>query len=174
MDQDKQQQFVLYQSRYQGRVFAFVLSMVNDWHVAEEIVQCASVVMWEKFDQFTPGTNYLHWANRIALYETRKHRDRQRRGGVLLSDEVLEKLAEESREMEPALAGQLDALRDCLGKLDVADRRLIAARYQAGVSTGAIAAEMGRSVESVCNSLRRIRKALLFCVQRQQLALLRG
>ena len=171
MNTEKQQQFVLYQSRYQQRVFAFVLSLVHDWNNAEEVVQSASVVMWEKFDQFQPGTNFLHWANKIAFYEVKKLRAGQSKAGVVLTDEVLEKLVHESTEMEPALEGQLAALSDCLERLPEKDCRLIRARYQGGVSTGAIAAELGRSVESVCNSLKRIRKSLLCCVQRRQLSL---
>ncbi len=70
--------------------------------------------------------------------------------------------------MKDLLTDQHEALQHCLEKLPEADRRLILSRYLRGNSTRSLAQELSRSLESVCNSLKRVRLVLLRCVQRQQ------
>ena len=56
------------------------------------------------------------------------------------------------------------ALQSCLEKLPESDRKLIDCRYSHGLGSHATAELLERSQASVCNSLRRIRQALLRCI----------
>jgi len=165
---DPHEMFINYQSRHQRNLFALILTLVPNWNDAEEILQETSIVLWRKFSEFQPGTSYMAWASRVAHYEIFKFRDRQKRGEQLLGDELIELIAAQTVAMSAQLEDQDLALRDCLKKLRMADRKLIKSRYYRGTSANTLAVSLGRSVESVCNSLRRIRTDLLHCVQREQ------
>ncbi len=163
---DLNEMFINYQSRHQRSIFAFILTLVPNWNDAEEILQETSLVLWRKFSDFKPGTSYLAWATQVARFEIRKFRDRQQKADRLLGDDVLEQLAEQTNEMSELLESQDETLQSCLKKLRERDQKLIRTRYFRGASANSMAANLGRSVESICNSLRRIRGELLLCVQR--------
>ena len=63
-------------------------------------------------------------------------------------------------ELEP----QFSALARCLERLRPDDRRLIELRYNKNSAVAAISQEIGKSVDAVYKSLRRIHRALLDCV----------
>jgi len=145
------------------------LTLLPNWNDAEEVLQETSLVLWRKFADFQPGTSYISWANRVAYFEVHKFRSRQKRAGQLFSNDLIDMLAEQSDDMRDLLTDQQEALQYCLEKLPDADRRLITSRYQGGATTRSLAQELSRSLESVCNSLKRIRLVLLRCIQRQEI-----
>ena len=55
------------------RIYAFIVSLLPDLTDAEDVLQETSVVLWEKFDQFQPGTNFVSWACKIAHFKVLKH-----------------------------------------------------------------------------------------------------
>ena len=59
------------------------------------------------------------------------------------------------------------ALRECMDKLVPVDRQLIDLPYVEELGAQQIAERMGRSRQSVCNSLSRIRRQLFECVARK-------
>ncbi len=164
---DLQEMFINYQSRHQRSIFSFILTLVPNWNDAEEILQETSLVLWRKFAEFKPGTSYRAWAAQVARYEVLKFRERQSKAERLLGDDVLEQLATQAIAMNELLENQDETLQACLGKLRSQDQKLIRSRYFRGASASTMAANLGRSVESICNSLRRIRGELLLCVQRE-------
>lgn len=59
------------------------------------------------------------------------------------------------------------ALKHCLGKLRDKDRDLIESRYAPGERGKDLASQIGRPANSVYQSLGRIRRTLMECIQRQ-------
>lgn len=161
--------FVRYQTRHQRRVFSYIMTLLPNWNDAEEVLQETSLVLWRKFSDFQPGTSFVSWANRVAYFEVQKFRQRQKRADRVFGDELIDVLAAQSEGMRDLLADQQEALQYCLEKLPDVDRRLITSRYISGASSRSLAQELSRSLESVCNSLKRIRHVLLRCVQRQEM-----
>ena len=164
---DLHEMFINYQTRHQRSLFSYILTLVPNWNDAEEILQETSLVSWRKFSEFSPGTSYKAWATQVARYEVLKFRERQKKADRLLGDEVLEQLATQTIAMSDLLENQDETLQECLGKLRGKDKKLIQSRYFRGASASTLATNLGRSVESICNSLRRIRGELLLCVQRE-------
>ena len=80
---------------------------------------------------------------------------------------MMEKLAVEAADPDVAGSVPLQALESCLAKLSEKDRTLIRRRYQPGANVREIAAEAGRTANSISNSLSRIRRLLLECVDRK-------
>ena len=161
------EEFIKLFTKYQRRVFLFILSQVPNPVDAEEIHQEANVIIWRKFDRFELGTNFLAWACQIATYEVLKYRERQRRDRHLFSDEFVRQVASDAIEQADELEQRRQHLAVCLSKLRNEDRELIQQRYSAGESGKSVAELIGRPINSVYQSLSRIRRTLLECVNRQ-------
>ena len=161
------EEFIKLFTRYQRRVFLFILSQVPSPVDAEEIHQETNVIIWRKFDRFELGTNFLAWACQIANYEVLKYRSRQRRDRHLFSDEFVRQVASDAIEQAEELEQRRQHLSACLSKLRTNDRELIQQRYSAGETGKSLAELIGRPINSVYQSLSRIRRTLLECVNRQ-------
>lgn len=161
------EEFIKLFTKYQRRVFLFILSQVPNPVDAEEIHQEANVIIWRKFDRFELGTNFLAWACQIANYEVLKYRERRRRDRHLFSDEFVRQVASDAIEQADELELRRQQLAVCLSKLRNKDRELIQQRYSVGESGKSVAELLGRPINSVYQSLSRIRRTLLECVNRQ-------
>lgn len=159
-------EFVREFTQCQRRLFLFVLSQVGNPVEAEEILQETNLVVWRKADQFEAGTNFYAWACRIASYEVLKFRDRRRREKLRFSDEFVAAIAEEADDSAEYDEARRAALASCLGKLREEDRELVQLRYAPGENGLSVAETLGRPINSVYQSLGRIRKALLDCINR--------
>ncbi len=160
-------EFVQLFTRWQRRLFLFILAQVPNATEAEEILQETNLVIWRKSFAYRPGTNFYAWVCRIAALEVLKHRDRRRKTGVPLSDRLVELVAREAEDNLESLEARRRALLVCLERLAPADRELIRRRYAPGQSGKTVAQTLGRPANSVYQSLSRIRRALFDCVKRR-------
>lgn len=160
-------EFVQLFTRHQRRLFLHILAQVPHPVDAEEILQETNVIAWSKFRQFQLGTNFLAWATQIATFEIMKYRSRRRRERLQFSEEFLNAVAAESLVQSEELELRRAALANCLQKLRPQDRELIQQRYAPGESGKALASTLGRPPNSVYQSLGRIRRSLLECIERQ-------
>jgi RNA polymerase sigma-70 factor, ECF subfamily len=150
------------------RLYAYILTLLPNRADADDVLQDASLVMWDKFDDEHPPTDFAAWGCRIAYFKILDFTKKRRRSRVLFCQPLLERLSEASVEHAPAL--QLDArheaLAGCLEKLRERDRDLLARRFADGATTESTAAGVGRSVDAVYKALAKIRHALFECVTR--------
>jgi RNA polymerase sigma-70 factor (ECF subfamily) len=160
------ERFVRLLATCQRRVFLYALGLVHNAADAEEILQETNLVLWRKFDQYQPGTDFARWACRIAHFEVLKFRERRAREQRLFSSEFIEALAVESEESLDELGARREALGRCLSKLRNSDRQLVLRRYREHATTRSVAKALGRSVQGTRKSLHRIRMALLACIER--------
>ena len=160
-------EFVQLFTHHQRRLFLYILSQVASPVEAEEILQETNVVIWTKSSRFQPGTNFLAWVSQIANFEVMKYRTRKKREKLVFSDEFLQSVAQTSLEQSEELEMRRAALTDCLNKLRPKDRELIQQRYAPGERGKHLAEEIGRPANSVYQSLGRIRRALLDCIQQR-------
>lgn len=151
---------------HRRRLYQFILSLVSNLQDAEDVLQETNIILWRKFADYQPGTNFYAWAARVAHFEVLKLRRKLSREAVLLDDAVLEQVAADARDGADSLEAVRDALQKCLQKLSPADRELIARRYGTGSRGKAVAEQLGRPANSVYKSLGRIRQALLECINR--------
>ena len=163
---EKMDQFVQLLATCQRKVFLYALALVHNPVDAEEILQETNLVLWRKFDQFRPGTDFSRWACRIAHFEVLKFRERRPAAERLFSTDFLEALARDAEESLDVADQRREALRGCLGKLAERDRQLVLQRHQERATTRSVAEALGRSVQGTRKSLHRIRMTLLECIQR--------
>jgi RNA polymerase sigma-70 factor, ECF subfamily len=160
-------EFVQLFTKWQRRLFLFILAQVPELANAEEILQETNLVVWRKSHMYRPGTNFFAWSCRIAVLEVLKHRERSRRRGISLSEGLLELIARDAEVNVDSLEERRRALLSCLSRLAPADRELVRRRYAPGESGKSVAKNLGRPANSVYQSLSRIRRTLLECIKRR-------
>jgi len=152
-------------SRHARPIYAFIMTLVFSHHDAEEVFQNSSVVLWDKFAEFKPGTNFFAWASRIAYFEV-LNLMKQHRRSPLLSHEAMKSLADEATALSDRSTARMEALDNCLAQLAPADREIIHDRYFYQQAPKQIAEQRSRSLDSVYRALSRIHNLLLKCVER--------
>ncbi|MEM7697227.1 MAG: sigma-70 family RNA polymerase sigma factor, partial [Verrucomicrobiota bacterium] len=101
----------------QPRLFGFVVSLTHDRAAAKDVTQEVGELLWRKFDEFQPGSDFAAWALKIARYKVMEWRRGQSRLPVLLDDEALELIADVSESASVHYEERLIALDQCLGEL---------------------------------------------------------
>lgn len=148
-------------------LFGFIYALLQNLEDTDDVYQETAVVLWEKFDDFTPGSNFRAWAMRIARFRVLKFAEAKRKQRALFSAEVLESLADAyERDVDGAGKSRAEALAGCLQKLSDRERRLIVRCYAPGRNYDEIARAEGRTVGAVYQAVNRIRKALYACIER--------
>jgi RNA polymerase sigma-70 factor (ECF subfamily) len=161
------EEFVQLFTRNQRRLYLFILSQVANTQDAEEVLQETNLIVWSKYHQFDVTTNFFAWSAQIATYEVLKFRQRKHREKLRFTDEFVDAVAQEVLERSDELERRRHALEHCLQKLRPDDRKLIHRRYQPGERGKFVAEDLGRPANSVYQSLGRIRRTLLECMQRR-------
>lgn len=167
-------EFIQLFTRAQRPMFLYILSLIPRPTEAEEILQETNVVIWTKAQQFQPGSNFRAWACQIAYYEVLKYRERKHRDKLYFNPELLELIASESLQQAELMDKRRQALAECLTKLRESDRALIQTRYSPAGEGPGISDRLGRPINSIYQSLSRIRKTLLECINRRLAAEARG
>ena len=124
-------------------------------------------MLWQKFDEFKPGTNFLAWALRIAEHKVMDFQKKQSRRMAFTANLRNTLMAEVAHRSTEAAAASLTALSGCMDRLTQNDRKMVTLCYGEGMPVRQVADAMGRSPESVHRSLRRVRKWLLDCIRRE-------
>jgi RNA polymerase sigma-70 factor (ECF subfamily) len=155
----------LYQAN-ERRIYGFILALVPDWAQAEDLMQETTMVMWSKFGEFEPGTDFAAWALSIARFRVMNHRKHQRAQKIQFSDEVLAAIAEQVSAATENVDVRRDALQDCIRKLAEKDQELLRLRYGLDATVKSVAERVGRGMDAVYKSLNRIHVQLLYCIRR--------
>ena len=152
----------------QGRLFGYLYMLLHNLSDTEDVLQQAVLAMWTHFDEYDRGRNFLNWAMQFAKLTALNHLRAKRRSRVVFSDDLVHLMVETcaaEEEDSESMTSYHDALLRCMDRLPPGDRDLIRLCYYEKCSIKAVADELGRAPQSVCNSLRRIRGTLFDCVQ---------
>ena len=150
----------------QRRLYAFILSLVRKPADADDVLQETNLVLWQKSAEFTPGTNFVAWAFRIARFQVMALRKRQRRTHEAFDDELIDLLARDAETRADDDEARRTALRGCVQKLRPDQAALIAERYEPGGCVNDMAERAGKSPKALSEQLARVRATLLKCVSR--------
>jgi RNA polymerase sigma-70 factor, ECF subfamily len=151
----------------QNALRAYVTALVLDAHEAEDVLQETNVVLCRQADEFPTINNFTAWACRIAFFEVLSSRKRRHRDRLLFDDALLALVAQDLPRFVEDVSLRQRWLDLCMAELPEAQRQLILKRYGPSGAIKMLAAELGRPVGSVQQSLYRIRLTLAECVQRK-------
>lgn len=163
----RQERFLELLSEHQGQLTGYVYALVQNMQDTEDILQQTMLVLWKKFDQYEPGTSFVRWAMQIAKYEVYHLMRARQRSHVIFDETLATTLAEQHFAEAETDSERGDALKKCFGKLEPDDRTLVDECYGTSRTLTSVAATLGRSVQSLSNSLARIRKRLMECIDRE-------
>jgi len=158
--------FVQLMTEHQGRLFAYVYSLLGNPDAANDVLQEVNVVLWRDSKEFRAGSNFKAWAFRVAHFQVMAWRQRQIRDRLVFEDDMLEVLANGAREADEMFDRRQERLTGCLEKLTPQHREMIRRRYAEGRSLQDLAAERGMTANAMMQALFRIRQRLMQCVSR--------
>lgn len=168
MDQDKRTlEFLKLFVRHQQEIYAYILTLVPHLHDADDLFQDGMIVMWQKFDQFQPGTNFAAWGVQIMRFQILDYRrNLARNKQVLMENSLFEMLMNHIPIIQDEAAVRIEALRKCLTLLDDRGKRIIKMRYERNISVEKIALYLKLSRRHVYHVLGQINSVLLRCMRR--------
>lgn len=163
---ERSAEFLTLWNAHSQRVYAYIYSLVANRADVDDIFQDTGLVVFSKFNEFQPGTNFGAWACRIAYHKVMQF-FRDREATDHLDETVLELLQAQSLDLSATVPAQLTALRDCLSQMPPGEKRLVKLRYFRSATVEAIAQKTGQSPSTVYKNLAKAHEALLDCVTRK-------
>jgi RNA polymerase sigma-70 factor (ECF subfamily) len=170
MDPGKETEYVRLLSEYDGELRRYLYTLLPKMADVEEVLQETALALWEKFDQYDPDRPFKPWACRFAYFQTLRFRRSAAQDRLVFREEVLELVAAEREQEEPALEQRRIALGFCLGKLPQADCDLLGQRYAEERKIVDLARQWGQPVKQLYNKLDRIRARLALCIEERMAA----
>ncbi len=160
---DSRTEFIQELTAAQPWIYSYLMMLLGDIHDANNVLQETNVKIWTKANDFRPGTNFRAWAREIAYYTALSFSRDRNREKLIVDYSLVENL------LSPTDAEEIDprrmALRHCLTELEQRQVELLRKRYHDESPLTKIAAELSKTEASVKMSLRRIRLALLKCIE---------
>jgi RNA polymerase sigma-70 factor (ECF subfamily) len=160
-------QFMELYSAHEMRLRGYVQSLVPHWSDAEDIVQRCSLILWKRYSQFEPGTNFFAWACQIVRFEVLKYRKAAAREKLVFGDAFFDAVSKHTLRDCDDLQTRIKSLQECVGKLSPDHCELLRLRYDERRSVGSVAKVLDRPIDGVYKTLSRIRLALFNCVSRR-------
>jgi RNA polymerase sigma-70 factor, ECF subfamily len=162
---DRDRQFTQQLQQHYRRLYGYIFTLLRNHQDAQDVFQQTSLVLWEKFDEYQPDTNFVTWACTVARFKALDFQKQQRRYRVHFSEAFQLRLSEVHAGI-PAdeFHDRGVALEQCIEKLPPDQRDLLRECFAGDRSVSSVATERGRTRHSVYSSLRNIRKKLLECV----------
>ncbi len=153
--------------RNQGRIYAYILSLVGNYADADDIMQDTISVMWRKFSDFEMGSDFFAWGAKIAHFKILEYRrKKQKQEVVQYNDELFEELPSRLSLEDKHFDDLSDILKKCLKKLHQRYFTVIKLRYFEETSPKDISGRTGLSMSNVYQLLSRAHGHLLVCMKK--------
>lgn len=163
-----QQDFVQLLIDHERRLEGFVLALVSNWAVAEDICQETKLRLWEQFGQFDRNQDFGAWARTIAYYQVLSYRKSHKRSREqLFSEEFLNSVAQEESSCQEEITVRQRFLALCLEKLSEKSRDLLKLVYAGDDTIRQIARKLGRSEAATYTAVQDARLRLHKCLDKE-------
>lgn len=162
---DRSEKFVSLLKRHERRLNGYVLSLVQKWNDADDILQDVVLALWQQFDKYDPATDFGSWACTVAHYHVLSYRKRMQRQQLCFSEDVEKLLNQEIAGMSKEFDAYQDMLGGCLAKLSDTDQSFLKA-YYSGTPIAELAKQLSRGAASLYKDLTNLRRSLRTCVDR--------
>ena len=163
---NQSEEFLRLLMAHQARIFGFILTLVPKRSDAFDLMQETIFLMFEKFKNFQPGTNFTAWAISIARFKILKFREKKQGSPVLFDSNSFDEILKRTEARIEHIDERLKALELCLEKLNDGDRNLIRLRYEKGLKIKDVAQTVGRPIQGLYKAMARIHTQLQICIQR--------
>ena len=156
--------------RHENALRAYARSLLPSWDAVDDVIQDASLIMWQKLEQLENEQGFLPWGKVIVRFHCLRHHEKQKANRTVFSHELILMLAEDAESISESEHGERrQALEQCLAQLSAPQRELVLAPYLQHGRITQLAERSHTSVNSLYKKLGRLREQLRNCV-RQRLA----
>lgn len=154
----------------ESSVRAFLLSVVREPSVADDLLQDSLLIAWRHFDRYDRSLPFAPWLRGIASNVYLSHRRRIARRKVYSIDDQALAWLEQSVDQLVGLdreewAERLQVLKDCRQTLTDKQREVIRQHYDEDLDCRTIGEQIGVQFEAVKKHLQRGRAALMRCLE---------
>jgi len=163
---DKSSKFFSLYTRIHGRLYSYILVVVHNRAVAEDLLQETAAILWEKFDQYEDGTNFCAWAMCIAKNKCLLFLQDNRKTKELFKGEFYENLADVAEQSSHNFSQRVKALDECMLRLSRNDQKLLRLRYKNNIPVKEIAIRTGWSINQLYYQSSRIFDLLRICISK--------
>jgi RNA polymerase sigma-70 factor, ECF subfamily len=157
-------------TQFQGRLYAYILSLLGDVNAANDVLQETNVVLWKESRQYVPGTNFKAWSFRVAHFQCMAYRQKRLRDKIVFSDELVAALVDESKDLDDRYDERAAALERCLERIQTRSREALRLRYAENQAVSEMAKKMNCNANAVSQLLFRARQWLIQCVKSERAA----
>lgn len=154
---------------HQARLRGFIAGYVPAGAWVDDLAQQTFVSAYRDLRKFMVGSDFYAWLRQIAYNHLRAELDKSKRRSRLLDLAAAELSRRLQRDADPS--DDLDALRDCVGRLPETSQKIVHRHYRDGAPLAEIAAALGRPANSLKVTLFRIRTQLRACVEKKRVEL---
>jgi RNA polymerase sigma-70 factor (ECF subfamily) len=154
--------FVANQAAFHG----YLVSLVQDVHAADDLLQELAVRLWSKFGSYDPQRPFIAWGLGFARLLAMEWRRKQSRLPLPLDETTLGKLADEAQDHAERHDERRDALHDCLKSLTAHQRRTLHLRYHEELPVAKIASAWQRTEMAIYKVLKHAHQALFDCISK--------
>ena len=163
---DRTSNFLALFMSHQRELRNYLFSLHPQAHDLDDLFQETSLKLWQVFGEYDTARPFLPWAQRIAFFQVLRLRKTRSRDRLVLSDELVELLAEEA-----PVSVQSDLLRSCLNncleRLTPRAREVLLARYSQDTNIAVMARDSRQSVHALYRMLDKARSQVVSCLRRQ-------
>ncbi|BCU79264.1 sigma-70 family RNA polymerase sigma factor [Luteolibacter sp. LG18] len=152
--------------QHEGWIRGYLRARIRNWSAADDLAQDVFVTAFRRIRDFRGEAPFESWLRGIALNHLRNF-IRKRREDCIGGSEELQALMDTEPHHADQGGAALDALRECLHRIDGPARELLDGRYVQGKSVRELADEVGRGYSALTMQLHRMREALADCVKKK-------
>lgn len=154
-----------------GWLLSYIRLLVRDVNTAEDVFQEVCVTVLRKQGEITAGANLDAYFRKVARHVAFAALEKSGRSPVSIPGDLLETLEETwTKTSVPTDSWQLEALRNCVGRLPPRSRYMLTLRYDEYLTGGDLAEKLGSTVQGAYVALSRVHRALRKCVEDKDLA----
>ncbi len=115
--------------RNAGLLRGFILGLLPDHNLAEDVFQDVFLTAVAKADDFRDGSNFLAWVRAIARLKVLEQCRKQKAGPHLLDPAALEAVVAAAADLDNAWESRREALAYCIKRLSPRARQILELRY---------------------------------------------
>ncbi|MBI24899.1 MAG: hypothetical protein CMN05_15095 [Roseibacillus sp.] len=147
-------------------LYGFLLSLVQDHGVVDDLLQELAGRLWKKFDQYDDSRPFVAWGIGFARLLAFEWRRKQQKLPVPMDESTLNALADDAADHAGRYDERRDLLRVCMRELTDRQKQALHARYYEERPVAEIAGLWKRTEMAVYKLLKRAHEALLECMQK--------
>lgn len=161
--------FVRLFARHEMALRNYARLILPDWNGVDDVLQDASITMWESRKRIRDQTGFLPWGKVIVRHKCFNAIAKMRRDRLVLDRDVLELIAreEESESEQNNLIRIQHSLENCLAELTPQRRELVLAPYRGAGEVKKLAEQASKTPNSLYKIIGRLRAKLSRCVKKK-------